>query len=135
MLLFSRTECYTSAMFRLMTKEFAKWADKNQVAMRDLSAALDEIGQGLVDADLGGNLVKKRIPLQGRGKRGGARAILCGKQGDRIIFLHGFAKNEKSDLSQKELAAFRRLADVLVALETAQVARAIDRGIFIEVKP
>ena len=122
-------------MFRLMTKEFAKWADKNQVAMRDLSAALDEIGQGLVDADLGGNLVKKRIPLQGRGKRGGARAILCGKQGDRIIFLHGFAKNEKSDLSPKELAAFRRLADVLVALETAQVARAIDRGIFIEVKP
>lgn len=133
--MFSRTECYTSAMFRLMTKEFAKWADKNQVAMRDLSAALDEIGQGLVDADLGGNLVKKRIPLQGRGKRGGARAILCGKQGDRIIFLHGFAKNEKSDLSPKELAAFRRLADVLVALETAQVAEAIDRGIFIEVKP
>ena len=118
-----------------MTKEFAKWADKNQVAMRDLSAALDEIGQGLVDADLGGNLVKKRIPLQGRGKRGGARAILCGKQGDRIIFLHGFAKNEKSDLSPKELAAFRRLADVLVALEAAQVAEAIDRGIFIEVKP
>ena len=133
--MFSRTECYTSAMFRLMTKEFAKWADKNQVAMRDLSAALDEIGQGLVDADLGGNLVKKRIPLQGRGKRGGARAILCGKQGDRIIFPHGFAKNEKSDLSPKELAAFRRLADVLVALEAAQVAEAIDRGIFIEVKP
>ena len=133
--MFSRTECYTSAMFRLMTKEFAKWADKNQVAMRDLSAALDEIGQGLVDADLGGNLVKKRIPLQGRGKRGGARAILCGKQGDRIIFLHGFAKNEKSDLSPKELAAFRRLADVLVALEAAQFAEAIDRGIFIEVKP
>ncbi len=122
-------------MFRLMTKEFARWADKNQVAMRDLSAALDEIERGLVDADLGGHLVKKRIPLQDRGKRGGARAILCGKQGDRIIFLHGFAKNEKSDLSPKELAAFRRLAEVLVALETAQVVEAIDRGIFIEVKP
>ena len=79
--------------------------------------------------------MKKRIPLQGRGKRGGARAILCGRQGDRIIFLHGFAKNEKSDLSPKELAAFRQLAEILLALERAQVERAIDRGIFIEVEP
>ena len=118
-----------------MTCEFAKWANKNDVVQTDLSLALDEIGQGLIDADLGGHLVKKRIRLQGRGKRGGARVILCHKQNDRIIFLHGFAKNEKSNLSPKELAAFRRLAEILLALETEQIEKAIAQGIFIEVKP
>lgn len=121
-------------MFRLMTREFAKWADKNHVAQADLAASLDEIEQGLVDAQLGAYLVKKRIRLQGRGKRGGARAILCCKHGDRAVFLHGFAKNEKSDLSPKELAAFRRLAELLVALEAAQIEKALAQGIFMEVK-
>jgi hypothetical protein len=51
-----------------------------------------------------------------------------------IIFLHGFAKNEKSNLSPKELAAFRRLAEILLALETEQIEKAIAQGIFIEVK-
>ena len=44
-----------------------------------LSAAVSEMASGLVDADLGGYLVKKRVPLPGKGKRGGARTIVATK--------------------------------------------------------
>ncbi|MFY9138571.1 MAG: type II toxin-antitoxin system RelE/ParE family toxin, partial [Zwartia sp.] len=30
---------------------------------------------GLIDADLGGGILKKRVGLSGRGKRGGARTL------------------------------------------------------------
>ena len=36
---------------------------------RALLDAVSEMAQGLIDADLGGHVVKKRIALPGRGKR------------------------------------------------------------------
>lgn len=116
-----------------MTKEFYRWADKNGIRNADLAAALDEIERGLVDADLGAFLIKKRISLRGWGKRGGARVILCCKLGDRAIFVHGFAKNEKSDLSRREFAAFRKLAAVLIEMERTKLDCALAQGVFVEV--
>ena len=45
---------------------------------------------GLIDADLGGSVYKKRVPMPGRGKQGGARIILGSNRGDRWFFLFGF---------------------------------------------
>ena len=59
--------------------------------------------QGLVDADLGGHVVKKRIALPGRGKRGGARTIVATRMTDRWFFLFGFSKNERSDIDKDEM--------------------------------
>jgi hypothetical protein len=47
---------------------------------------------GLIDADLGGHIVKKRVALPGRGKSGGARTLLAYRLGDRAFFVYGFAK-------------------------------------------
>lgn len=41
-----------------------------------MAAACAEIAAGLTDADLGSNLYKKRIPIEGRGKSGGLRTII-----------------------------------------------------------
>lgn len=120
-------------MIRLMTKEFAKWADKHGLTITDLADALDEVAGGSFEADLGGHVLKKRVPFPGQGKRGSGRTIICFKKDDRAIFVHGFAKNEKANMSKKELIAFRRVAEILLNLSPDQIARSISTGTFIEV--
>ena len=63
-----------------------------------------------------------------------APTIICYKQADRAIFIHGFAKNEKSNLTRKELIAFKELAKVLLLLSESDIDSAIINGDFIEVK-
>lgn len=116
-----------------MTKEFAKWADKHGLSLPDLAAALDEVDTGSYEADLGGHVLKKRIRFQGQGKRGSGRTIICFKKDDRAIFVHGFAKNEKSNISKKELIAFRRVAEILLNLSLDQITRSVSTGTFVEV--
>ncbi len=50
------------------SKWFSKWAEKEDLTDRDLFAAIEEITNGLIDADLGGHVMKKRVALQGQGK-------------------------------------------------------------------
>ena len=60
----------------LATKTFARWMRKNKVSPDDLVIATEKMADGLIDADLGGHIVKKRVALQGRGKSSGARTIV-----------------------------------------------------------
>ncbi len=84
-----------------------------------LRVAIDEMKQGLIDADLGGGLFKKRVALSGRGKRGGARTVIATNRGDRWVFILGFEKNEKDNLTQSEFVYLQRLAkDLLECSET-----------------
>lgn len=117
-----------------MTKHFSKWASKQKIASGDLAQALDEIEKGLFEANLGGHIYKKRIRFPGKGKRGSGRTIICFKRDDRAIFIHGFAKNEKSNLSAKELRAFKELAKVILGLSSDDLNIAIKNGSFIEVE-
>ena len=96
-------------MKQLMTKHFSKWLSKQKVSEKDLIAALSELQAGYFEACLGGHLYKKRIRFEGQGKSGSGRTIICYKKEDRAIFIHGFAKNEKSNLSKKELQVFKEL--------------------------
>jgi hypothetical protein len=50
------------------------------------------------------------------------------------IFVHGFAKNEKANLSSKELEAFKELAKILLAYSEADIQKALAYGVLIEVK-
>ena len=116
-----------------MTNSFAKWAAKQQIPVGELSKAITQVDNGQFEANLGGNIVKKRIRFEGQGKRGSGRTIVCYKQNDRVIFIHGFAKNEKDNLSSKELAAFKELAKILLSLSEKQMATAIENSDLIEV--
>ncbi|MBA4369452.1 MAG: hypothetical protein C0403_17640 [Desulfobacterium sp.] len=122
-------------MKKLMTKHFAKWAKKQNIPISELSNALNEVENGIYEADLGGNIIKKRIRFQGRGKSGSGRTIICYNFANRMFFIHGFAKNEKSNLSSKELHAFKELAKVLFSISDEKLKLAIKNGNFIEVKP
>ncbi len=122
-------------MKKMMTRHFAKWAKKQKISITELSNALNEVENNIYEANLGGNVVKKRIRFLKRGKSRSGRTIICYKQTDRAIYIHGFAKNEKSNLSPKELHAFKELAKVLLSLSNKNLNDAVKKGDFIEVKP
>ena len=80
---------------------------------------------GLIDADLGGNVYKKRVPIPGRGKRGGARTIIGSNLGDRWFFIFGFQKNDRATIDPRELAALQKLAAALLALDASLLDRSL----------
>jgi len=120
-------------MKRLMTKEFSRWAGKHGLTVARLNSALDEIEEGNIDANLGGNVYKKRIPFPGRGKSGSGRTILFYKEGNMAIFVHGFAKNEKTTLTRNELKALKEFCTLIFSYDENEIQKAIDKGVFIEV--
>ncbi len=120
-------------MRRLLTENFSKWASKQNISFKELIKVFVEVESGNFEARLGGNIYKKRIRIEGRGKRGGYRIIVCYKREDRAIFIHGFAKNEKSNLSPKEINVFRELSKILLHLTHEKLSIAVKNGAFIEV--
>ena len=116
-------------------KQFAKWAARQKIPANELAAAISEMQKDGFEASLGGHLYKKRIRFAGQGKSGSGRTIICYKQGDRAIFIHGFAKTEKSNLSKKELRALKEFSKILLKLPPEHIKVAIENGDFIEVSP
>jgi hypothetical protein len=106
---------------------------KTRVTDDALCQAVSEIIQGLVDADLGGYVVKKRVAIPGRGKRGGARTLLATRMEDRWFFLFGFAKNERSNIDKNELKALQELAREYLGLSNRQLDKAVESGKLTEI--
>ena len=115
------------------TRLFDKWAAKEGVTDAVLRVAVAEMAQGLVEADLGGHVYKKRVGLPGRGKRGGARTLLAFRIGDRAVFLYGYAKNERDNIDAQELKALKRLAAEVLGWTVVQLDVALAQGKLIEV--
>lgn len=115
------------------TRTFTRWMQKAGLADDSLVQAVSEMAQGLVDADLGGNVVKKRVALPGRGKRGGARTIVATNLGDRWFFLYGFGKNERANIDRDELKFFQEVAKDLLGFDDRQIAKALSAGEIVEV--
>jgi hypothetical protein len=80
---------------------------------------------GLIDADLGGSVYKKRVPLPGRGKSGGARILVATRYVNRWFLLYGFGKNEQANIDDRELAALQKLASALLSMTPAQLEHAV----------
>jgi hypothetical protein len=115
------------------TKEFDRFARKaGLVRAKQLQAAFD-VMEGRYDADLGGGVFKMRIARDGSGKSGGFRTIILFRSGGHCFLAHGFAKNEKANVSAKELKALKRLAEVLLGFTNAQLTTAELAGELIEV--
>jgi hypothetical protein len=116
------------------TRHFARWAQKTGLSDSLLRIAVLEIKSGLLEADLGGGIVKKRIALPGRGKRSSTRTLLATNLDDRWFFVFGFEKNERENISENELATLKKLAKDLLGLDAPQIAVAIREGSLLEVE-
>jgi hypothetical protein len=110
------------------TKTFSKWMRKTDLKDQDLFVAVTEMEAGLIDADLGGNVYKKRIALPGIGKRAGARTLVAGKFSRKWFFLFGFIKNEKDNINNDELVHLQGTANRLLGLTDQDIEEAILAG-------
>lgn len=91
-------------------KHFSRFAKKAQIDDILLCKAVLNAEKGLIDADLGGGIIKQRIARSGGGKSGGFRTIILFKSGDKAFFIYGFAKNEIDNISNADLLFFKELA-------------------------
>ncbi|MCO5730945.1 type II toxin-antitoxin system RelE/ParE family toxin [Rhizobium sp. SSA_523] len=113
--------------------EFHNWAVAYDVTDATLCVAAREIENGLIDARLGGFLLKKRVAAPGRGKSGSYRTLVGHRQADRLIFVHGFAKNEADNISKSEKLALRKLCDIYMLADNKTLAEMIGKNAILEI--
>ncbi len=117
------------------TRSFARWVKREGLTDRNLGNAVVEMQKGLIDARLGGGLIKKRVARSGHGKRGGYRVILASNFGDRwvFMFMFGFAKNERDNIDDDELRLMKRLASTFLEMGDRMVKDALTSGEIVEI--
>jgi len=115
------------------TRYFIRWMRKTALNDEVLCVAVNEMAQGLIDADLGGGVVKKRVGISGRGKRGGARTLVATNKGNRWFFVYGFEKNDRANISDDELEALKDSAEQGLARTRNQLAEALNDGSLMEI--
>ena len=115
-------------------KAFSRFADRNDISDEELWNAVQRASQGLIDANLGGGVIKQRIARRGEGKSGGFRSIIVFREGDRAVFVHGFAKKDIGNISPRELKALKKLARVLLDYSDLELATVVTSGTLIEVR-
>lgn len=117
----------------LKTRYFHRWMRKTELTDDRLCLAVKEMAAGLIDADLGGGVVKKRVGLAGRGKRGGVRMLIATNKGDRWFFVFGFEKNERANIGGGELEGLQAIAADLLARTARQLDEAVAEGVLQEI--
>src|ERR1019366_7481779 len=112
----------------LKTRWFTKFARNEEIADASLREAIARAERGLIDADLGGGLIKQRVARQGQGRSGGYRMVVAYRAKGRAVFLFGFAKSERENISPDELVVFRELAKNWLAADNAEIQNEIEAG-------
>ena len=115
------------------TKTFRRFQRKEGIADAALVEAVDRAEAGLIDADLGGGLIKQRVARPGRGKRGGYRTIIAYRAGSRSVFLYGFGKNERDNIDGDELARWKMTGRVIIAGDANWIGAAVADGHLVKV--
>jgi hypothetical protein len=115
------------------TKEFARFARRERIPDDRLCEAVERAERGLVDADLGGGVIKQRVARPGQGRSGGYRTIIAWRISQRCIFVHGFAKSAKADLTTDELEVYRKLASLLLIYDGEAIEKAVAGKELVEV--
>jgi len=113
---------------------FSRFAGKEGITDQELLEAVDQLEADQADANLGGDVYKVRIARQGEGKRGGHRVIVYFRNEFRTFFSYGFSKNDKGNISRKELKRFKEGAKLQFSLTDEQIEEHLRNGTFIEIK-
>jgi hypothetical protein len=113
---------------------FERFALKRGITDKVLLETIRRAEQGLIDANLGGGVIKQRIARQGQGKSAGFRTIILYRATEHAFFVYGFSKNDRGNLSQAEETEFRKAASHVLGLSNKHLTELIDRGQFIEVR-
>lgn len=118
----------------LKNRPFARWAKSEKLTDKALCTAVREIESGLIDARLGGFLLKKRVAKSHKGKSGGLRTIVAHRQGSRLIFLFGFAKRDRDNIEPDEKRALHKLGEVYMSKTKPQINELVEEGVLLELQ-
>lgn len=95
--------------------------------------AVYELEKGLIDADLGAGLIKKRIAKNGQGKSGGYRVLVAFKNHDRSVFIFGFSKNDRENLDPEENKIYKKVAKMYFDIPMDSLETMCIKGLLTEV--
>jgi hypothetical protein len=110
------------------TKVFARFARKERLNDRRLREAVARAERGMVDAALGGGLIKQRVARPGGGRSGGYRTVIAYRASRRSVFLYGFAKGERDNIDDRELDDLKELAKHYLGYSDAEIATALEQA-------
>jgi hypothetical protein len=112
----------------LITRWFARFARKELLSATQICGAVARAESGQIDADLGGGLIKQRISRAGAGRSGGFRTLIAYRAHDRAVFLYGFAKSERDNIGEDDLADLKATAKIILAYDAGKLKTAISAG-------
>ncbi|MBX9703381.1 MAG: type II toxin-antitoxin system RelE/ParE family toxin [Silvanigrellaceae bacterium] len=108
------------------TSWFAKAAKKAKIKDSDLCEAIQEAMRGQV-IDLGGGVFKKRL------NNNQHRSIILAKGDCYWIYEYIFAKKDRDNIGDNELADFRKLAKLYTELSEKQIEQLVYEKSLIEI--
>lgn len=115
------------------TRVFERWMQKVELSDALLLNAVDEMERGLIDADLGGGVFKKRIALPNRGKSGSVRTLIATNKNDRWFFVLGFEKNQRDNIDATELKALKQAAKTILTISDEKLQLALTNQNLMEI--
>src|SRR5262245_17503502 len=115
------------------TRAFARFARREGIEDASLESAIDRAERGQIDADLGGGIIKQRVPRPGAGRSAGFRTVIAYRTGEISVFLYGFAKNERENISGAQLTDLRKAARFYFSLSRGDLETAVGAGALMEI--
>ena len=100
---------------------FSRFARREKIKDEVLKDAIARAERGLIDADLGGGVIKQRVARPGQGRSGGYRSIIIFQKGERAFFVYGFAKSDRENIEPDEAAEFKKLARAWFAFSDRKI--------------
>ncbi len=115
------------------TKWFVRYARREKIGDQGLCGAIERAERGIVDAYLGGGVIKQRVSRAGQGRSGGYRMLIAYRSGDRAVFLYAFAKNERDNIADDELATIKEIAAAWLEVDAEHLYHALQEGVLQEI--
>lgn len=113
---------------------FHRFARKERIEDSALQEAIERAEKGLIDADLGGSVIKQRVARPGQGKSGGFRTVILYRYGERAFFVYGFAKSDLDNITADEERLYKKAAKHVLELSDEQLETLLKKGLFSEVE-
>lgn len=107
---------------------FVRFARKEKISDRALCDAVTRAEKGLIDADLGGGVIKQRVARPGAGKSGGYRTLILYRSGERAVFAFGFAKSGMDNIDEKDEARLKMLAELTLGFSDPEITELVAAG-------
>lgn len=113
---------------------FVRFVKREKISDAALKKVIGEAERGIIDADLGGGVIKQRIARTGQGKSGGYRTIIAFKKGNKAFFMYGFVKSELENLQKDELKDYKKAAKIYLNMSDEEIEKLVEMGELTEIK-